>query len=430
MGYGQLKPDGYIPRIADGQLERMLATFGAVEVAGTMWCGKTWTSLAFGQSVTRIGLKGPRTAAEADPGTALLGARPHVIDEWQDVPAIWDEVRAAVDTSGNGPGSFVLTGSSEPRKEMVHHSGAGRIAKLRMRTMTLAEMGLSSGAVSLAGLFEGRFEPQLVQQSLAPLADIICKGGWPALAGRDVRGSEYLDAYFDALFSVSIPRRGLSGQESRRVALSLARNLGTAAKLSTVASDAGLGEADAKYATNRAAAHIAALQELYVVEQVMGWDAPIRSKTRLRTKPKRYFADPSLAASLLQVSPARLLQDGQLFGLLFESLCMHDLAVYASALPSATADPLHYYRDSDGLEVDAVVEMRDGRWAAFEVKLGESQVGSAAASLNRLACKVAANPAARNPKPEFLAVIVGAGEYARFDKELGVYILPITCLGA
>ena len=428
--YGQLRPDGYIPRIADRQLERMLATFGAVEVAGTMWCGKTWTSLAFGQSVTRIGLAGPRTAAEADPGTALLGARPHVIDEWQDVPAIWDEVRAAVDASGNGPGSFVLTGSSEPRKELVHHSGAGRIAKLRMRPMTLAEMGLSSGAISLAGLFEGRFEPQLVQQSLAPLADMVCKGGWPALAGRDARATDYLDAYFDALFSVSIPRRGLSGQESRRVALSLARNLGTAAKLSTVASDAGLGEADSKSATNKAAAHIAALQDLYVVEQVAGWDAPIRSKTRLRTKPKRYFADPSLAASLLQVSPSRLVSDGQLFGLLFESLCMHDLAVYASALPGATAAPLHYYRDSDGLEVDAVVEMRDGRWAAFEVKLGENQVGSAAASLSRLARKVAANPAARNPRPEFLAVVVGAGEYARFDRDLGVYILPITCLGA
>ncbi len=287
-----------------------------------------------------------------------------------------------------------------------------------------------TAALALGGLFEGRFEPQLVQQSLAPLADIICKGGWPALAGRNVSSAEYLDAYFDALFSVSIPRRGLSGQESRRVALSLARNLGTAAKLSTVASDAGLGEADSKSATNRAAAHIAALQDLYVVERLTGWDAPIRSKTRLRTKPKRYFADPSLAASLLQVSPSRLVSDGQLFGLLFESLCIHDLAVYASALPGATADPLHYYRDSDGLEVDAVVEMRDGRWAAFEVKLGESQVESAAASLNRLARKVAANPAARNPKPEFLAVVVGAGEYARFDKELGVYILPITCLGA
>lgn len=430
MGYGLLKPEGYRPRIADGLLESMLATFGAVEVAGTMWCGKTWTSLAHGQSVTRIGLAGPRAAAEADPSTALIGSRPHVIDEWQDVPAIWDEVRATVDVSGNEPGSFILTGSSEPRKDRVHHSGAGRIAKLRMRTMTLQELGLSSGLVSLAGLFEGRFEPQLVQQRLEPLAGIICKGGWPALAGRDVPSAEYLDAYFDALFSVSIPRRGLNGAESRRVALSLARNLGAAAKLSTIASDARLGETDSKSATNKAAVHISALQGLYVIEPVTGWDAPIRSKTRLRTKPKRYFADPSLAASLLQVSPERLLQDGQLLGLLFESLCMHDLSVYASALPGAPADPLRYYRDSDGLEVDAVIELRDGRWAALEVKLGESQAAAAAASLNRLARKVEANQAVRNPAPEFLAVIVGAGEYARYDRDLGVHVIPLTCMGA
>lgn len=153
MGYGRLKPEGYCPRIADDLLESMLATFGAVEVAGTMWCGKTWTSLAHGQSVTRIGLAGPRTAAEADPSTALIGPRPHIIDEWQDVPAIWDEVRASVDASGSAPGSFILTGSSEPRKEQVHHSGAGRIAKLRMRTMTLAEMGVSSRAISLEDSF-------------------------------------------------------------------------------------------------------------------------------------------------------------------------------------------------------------------------------------------------------------------------------------
>ena len=338
-------------------------------------------------------------------------------------------MREAVDESGNESGSFILTGSSEPRKDKVHHSGAGRIAKLRMRTMTLSELGKSSGTISLGDLFEGKFEPQLVQQPLLPLAHTICKGGWPALAGRDTDSAEYLNAYFDAIFSVSIPRKGLSGLESRRVALSLARNLGTAAKLATIASDARLGEADSKSATMRAAKHISALEELYVVEQITGWDAPIRSKSRLRTKPKRYFADPSLAASLLQMTPERLVGDGQLFGLLFESLCMHDLLVYASALEGAQSDPVHYYRDSDGLEVDAVIELRDGRWAAFEVKLGENQVESAAASLRRLARKVAANPTARNPAPVFLAVVVGAGEYARFDRDLGVYVLPITCLG-
>lgn len=431
MQQGSLKPDGYIPRICDSVLSDMLDTFAAVEVAGTMWCGKTWTSLSFGESVTRVGRASVKQAVEADPTIALVGAKPHVIDEWQDVPQIWDTVRDAVDTAGDAPGSYLLTGSSSPSKGEVSHSGAGRIAKLRMRTMSLAETGDSTAAVSLAGLFARRFEPVLVQQRLAPLADVICRGGWPALRDADPRkAAKYLDSYFDAIFETSIPRRGLDGRESLRVAQSLARNLGTSAKLATIGADAFSDELSKETIEKKAAEHIAALGALYVVENLPGWDAPIRSKSRLRTKPKRYFADPSMAASLLQVDPQRLLQDGQLFGMLFEALCIHDLAVYAAALPHAQADPLHYYRDSDGLEVDAIIELRDGRWAGFEVKLGDNKVEEAAASLNRLRRKVAANPAARNPQPEFMAVLVGAGEFARYDEDLGVYVIPLTALGA
>ena len=204
------------------------------------------------------------------------------------------------------------------------------------------------------------------------------------------KASRYLDSYFDAVFETSVPRRGLDGGESRRVAQSLARNLGTSAKLATIGADAFSDELSKATIEKRAAEHIAALEALYVVESVAGWDAPIRSKSRLRTKPKRYFADPSLAASLLHVDPQRLVSDGQLFGMLFEALCMHDLAVYASALSHAPADPLRYYRDSDGLEVDAIIELRDGRWAGFEVKLGDSKVEEGAAALNRLRAKVAA----------------------------------------
>lgn len=429
MRYGTLKPDGYVGRIVDARLERLLDLFGAVEVAGTMWCGKTWTSLSFSQSVTRIGQSGPRLAAEADPSTALIGERPHLVDEWQDVPAIWDEVRATVDADAAAPGAFILTGSSEPNKEMVHHSGAGRIAKLRMSTMTLQETGLSSGSVSLRGLFDGKFEPQLVQQKLEPLAHAICKGGWPALVKRETVAPEYLDSYFEALFEVSIPRKGLSGGESRNVALSLARNLGTAAKLATIADDAQFAAQNSKTATDRVAAHIAALEDLFVIELLRGWDAPIRSKSRLRTKPKRYFADPSLAASLLQATPERLLGDGQLFGLLFESLAIHDLTVYARSIAGASSEPLYYYRDSDGLEVDAIIELRDGRWAPVEVKLGDSKVCEAFESIERLRKKVAANPAARNPKPAFSLVVVGAGEFARYDKDADVYVVPLTALG-
>ncbi len=431
MEYGSLRHDGYIPRICDTQLSAALDTFGAVEVAGPMWCGKTWTSLAFAESAARLGRPGTREIAQADPSSVLAGARPRVIDEWQDVPSTWDEVRYEVDASGGGHGMFILTGSSTPAKDKLAHSGAGRIARMRMRTMSLAEMGDSSAAVSLAGLFNGDFEPSPVQQRLAPLAEMVCRGGWPAIAGGGAgSASAYIDSYLDALFDTSMPRRGFSPQEARRVALALARNMGTAAKLQTLARDAFPERAELQGASRKVSEHIDALESLYIVEALPGWDAPIRSKTRLRTKPKRYFADPSLAASLLQVTPERLLEDGQLFGMLFESLAIHDLSVYASALPSALPGPVSYYRDSDGLEVDAVVELRDGRWAAFEVKLGENKVGEAVAALSRLRGKVAANPAARNPAPEFMAVLVGAGEFARYDRENGVYIIPLTAFGA
>lgn len=431
MEKGKLLPEGYIPRLIDHALSDRLEQTGAVEVTGTMWCGKTWTSMAYGNSIARIGLTPARLAAEADPTTALLGESPHVIDEWQDVPAIWDEVRMRVDEAGGKPGQFILTGSSQPNKEKVHHSGAGRISRLHMRTMSLQESGRSSGKVSLAGLFNGEFEPQLVQQNLLPLADYICQGGWPSLIHNRITDSvTLLDSYFDALFDINIPKKGLNGSDSRNVVQALARNLGNAPRWYTIAADARFDQPESKSSANKAATHVGALKELYVVEAVNGWDAPIRSKSRLRTKPKYYFADPSLAARALNVTPERLLEDGQLFGVLFESLCIHELSIYASVLPGAKPDPVLYYKDADGLEADAVIELRDGRWAAFEIKLGENKLAEGANSLRRLKEKIALNPAAENPNPAFMAVIVGAGEYARFDKDTGIYVIPITALGA
>ena len=184
MRRGSLLPDGYMPRIVDEKISQKLALFGAIEVAGTMWCGKTWTSLSFAESITSVGRKDVRVTVEADPSIALLGKVPHVIDEWQDVPSIWDEVRIAVDQNGGEPGNYILTGSSNPQK--VHHSGAGRIDRIKMTTMTLQETGESSGVVSLQSLFEGKFTPALVQQKLLPLAELICRGGWPMLVSKNV----------------------------------------------------------------------------------------------------------------------------------------------------------------------------------------------------------------------------------------------------
>lgn len=321
MKQGGLKPDGYRPRIADAQVSRLLDTFGAVEIAGPMWCWKTWTSLSFAASVSRLGRTAERVLAEADPTAALLGDQPRAIDEWQDVPEVWDEVRHRIDDAGSQPGQFILTRSSEPRKDRLRHSGAGRIATYRMSTMTLAEMGASSGTVSLSGLFEGSFTPQLVHQGLETYANLICKGGWPALLATppDAMASGkngYVENYLSSLFNVSLARRGLDAGIGRRVAMSLARNLGQAAKYSTIAQDAEITAASEKEEAAIASMYVAELVRLYVVDEVLGWDALIRSKSRLRVKPKRYFADPSIPAALLGASRDRIMKDGKLFGLL------------------------------------------------------------------------------------------------------------------
>lgn len=330
---------------------------------------------------------------------------------------------------GNRSGQLILTGSSEPDKDRLQHGGAGRIATYRMSTMTLAETGESSGAISLAGLFGGRFEPRLAHQRLELYARVICRGGWPALRSKTAGTGDYASSYLDALFAISITRRGLDGRVARRVARPLARNLGKALKFSTIAADAGISGAGPKASASVASSYVSEFVRLYVVDEVGGWDAPIRSRSRLRTKPKRYLADPSLAVSLLGITQERLMSDRQPFGLPFESLAMHDLRVYTSALPGAPADSLHYYRDSDGLEVDAIIELMDGRWAGIEVKLGEDKLEEAISSLDRLRRKVARNPMARNPAPAFMAVLVGAGELARHDKDADVYVMPLTCLG-
>ncbi len=429
VAYGTEKPLSYRPRVLDARLQKLLNTFGAVEIRGTKWCGKSWTALAFGESVVHLDDPNVKTLAKADPTLALQGTNPHVVDEWQEVPSTWDATRRAIDASGGGRGLFILTGSSTPSKDAVTHSGAGRIARLDMSTMTLWERGLSSGPVSLSGLFEGSFAPSPCDTALAPLADAICCGGWPALTEADPQtAAEVVDQYLDAMYEVSIPRKGGTPAMARRVVSSLARNVATAATLRTIAQDAALGDEGGKPATSTVTAYLDMLESMYVIENLHGWDAPVRAKSRLRTKPKRYFADPSIPAVALGMDPGRLLSDGQTFGLLFESLCIHDLRVYTACIPGAYPESLHYYGDSDGLEVDAIIELRDGRWAALEIKLGEEKVPDGIRNIERLRQKVASNPAARNPEPAFSAVVTATSPFCRHDAEHDVYVFPITAL--
>lgn len=427
------KPAGYMPRVVDEQVERYLKVFGAVEIAGTKWCGKTWTALEHGASVSYVdeslGL------ARADPSMMLLGARPHVVDEWQRVPQIWDAARHEVDRARGVRGAFILTGSSTPAmrkgEEGPAHSGAGRIGRIRMHPMSLSESGESTGAVSLAGLFEGRFTPAVCAKDTMGLVEAACRGGWPEALDLDVASAQLIARdYLTTTFGVSVPALGLEPDLARRLASSLARNLGQSTTYKTIISDMFGAEEDPAAAIDeeKVRAYIAALRGLYIVEEVPGWAPPARDKKRFTVKPKRYLADPSLACALLGMSPAAFLDDWQTFGLVFENLVIRDLSVYARALDLLDDVPVRYYRDDAGLEADAVVQLADGRWAAFEFKVSEDKVPDGVASLRRMRDKLCSNPRSRTRAPEFMAVITGNGEYARMVED-GIYTIPIRLLG-
>lgn len=429
-----LTPKGYKPRLLDGLLDRRLTGFGAVEVAGTKFCGKTWTSMAHGQSIVHIDDDATNRMVSLDVLLALEGDQPHIIDEWQDIPKIWDAVRRRVDETGNKRGQYILTGSSTVDTSKVSHSGAGRIARLCMRPMSLFETGESDGSISLSGLFDGEFKTQPVETDVRSLAQAICRGGWPAsLHGDEELAADLPAQYLDALFRVSAPKRGLDAHTARRVAVSLARNVGKTLTYKTLYADVSEGESstgtDSVLAFQKTEPYVSFFKDQYFIEDQMGWDAPVKSRSRVRLKPKRSFADPSLPASLLGMSPERLLYEMQTFGTLFEELCLRDVRVYASAMAQMPEPSVCYYADADGLEVDIVVELPDGRWGAMEVKLSEDKVPQAEKSLLRLRNKVAANPAARNKEPSFLAVLVGKATFCR-KTPAGVYVIPITSLGA
>lgn len=433
MGAKYEKPEGYMPRVADAQIERYLKTFGAVEIAGTKWCGKTWSALMQGASVSYVDEN--LDLARADPSMMLIGDRPHVIDEWQRVPAIWDCVRHEVDRARGTRGAFILTGSSTPATRQGEqgpaHSGAGRIGRVRMSPMSLFESGESTGQVSLEGLFAGEFTPCVAERDTVGLVEAACRGGWPEAVDMEVDAAQLIAReYVTAALGVSIPALGLDPDIARRLASSLARNLGQAATYKTIINDMFGAEENPLSVIDegRARAYLDALKGMYIVEEVPGWAPPARDRKRFATKPKRYLADPSLACALLGMSPAALLADWQTFGLVFENMAVRDLSVYARALDLLDDVPVRYYRDDSGVEADAIVQLADGRWAAFEFKVSEDKVEKGVASLERLRRKVCENPRSQTRPPEFMAVITGVGEYAREVAE-GIVAVPIRLLG-
>ena len=429
----KLRNINYRSRLLDKQLEKHLRVFGAVEIVGTMWSGKTWMAEAHAESKINLSNKATKSLIEADNNLAFEGGKPHVIDEWQEVPSLWDATRLAVDAASGERGLFILTGSASPSKDDVIHSGTGRISRIHLRPMSLFETGASDGSVSLSELFDGHFNDSRVQTDLHELAHLICNGGWPGALHLEPDDKHLIpDQYLDTLLAFIKNKNGASEYKLRRFLISIARNTGQSVTYHTLANDIIEGNINSKNELaprTQIESLLNIFKERFIIEDLPGWDAPIRSKSRVRVKPKRSIVDPSLTAALLGADKNRLLQDGQMFGKLFEELCLRDLRIYASCMDSALPEPVRHYRDSDNLEVDAIIELRDGRWAAIEIKLSENKVEEGIRNLLRLKNKVASNPLARNPEPTFMAVLVGNTEFCRKTPE-GVYVIPCTSLTA
>ena len=429
---GRSVPD-YVPRLADHELARRLASAGAVVIEGPRVCGKTTTARQAASS--EVLMDADPSVAEAmavDPRLVLEGSTPRLIDEWQVEPAIWNYIRRAVDDRP-GKGHFILTGSAVPPDDITRHTGAGRMSRLRLRPMSLFELGCAKGRVpreragghvSLKRLLRGEPAPSLRHEiSLAETAELLCVGGWPGhLSRRSVEDAvEANRDYLDEICRTDIRRvDGVARdpQRVRRFLDSVARNTGTCATVASMARDAG--GSDVSLSTETAHSYLRVLERLMVVEHQPPWAPHLRSRSRMRNTPKRHFVDPSLPVAALGAGPEHLLRDLRWMGFLFESMVVRDLRVYAQAMRAT----VYHYRDNTGLEVDAIVNGGPDRWAAFEIKLGAGRIEKAAQTLLKFANRVDTE---RTGKPAALGVITGSPYgYRRPD---GVNVIPIGALG-
>lgn len=413
----------YRDRIADGEVAGRLRSAGAVVIEGPKACGKTTTALRVAASSVMVDTDpSVREALAVDPGLVLEGDRPRLLDEWQVAPDLWNHVRRAVDAAG-GPGQFILTGSAVPADDVNRHSGAGRFSFLRMRPMSLFESGHASGDVSLEALLDGG-APRAVDSGLTvrDLAGLVTVGGWPAQQGAAIPdAARAARDYLEQVRSVDVSRVGPVRRDPDRVGavmVSLARNVATEVKNAVLAVDAG--GPDGPLSEHTVAGYLDALSRLMVIEDQPAWAPHLRSKAVLRKSAKRHFACPSLAVAALRAGPDSLLADLNLFGLLFESLVVRDLRVLSQPLDGRV---LHY-RDNYGVEADAIVQLPDGRWGAFEIKLGPGQIDAGASSLLRFREQL---DLARCGDPAVLGVICGTGYAYRRDD--GVAVIPIGSLG-
>ena len=415
----------YISRLCDESLQLSLQSSGAVLIEGAKWCGKTSTAGNASRSV--LFMQDPDNAgsylamADTKPSLLLKGETPRLIDEWQMAPVLWDAVRFEVDNRAE-TGQFILTGSAVPSDNVTAHTGTGRISRLMMRPMSLFESLESNGAVSLRALFDGDQDIEAQSDlSIENIAFALCRGGWPASIKLQGKAALRMAMdYVEAVINYDVSRVDNVEKNPDRVRLllrSLARNIATTATYQTIRTD--MEATDITISDKTISSYMNALRRLFVVEDLPAWSPSLRSKTAIRTSEKRHFVDPSIATAVLRTNPEGILKDFQYFGFLFEALCTRDIRVYAQ---TNDGDVFHY-RDKSGLESDLIVRLRDGRWAAIEVKLGKKQIDEAAENLLALKARIDED---KMGEASFLMVITG-GQYA-YRRNDGVLVVPVACL--
>jgi len=419
----------YRPRVVDALLAQKLEGKGAVLIEGAKWCGKTTTAEQVARSVLYMDdpekIEQNLTLAELSPKKLLQGDTPRLLDEWQIAPKLWDAIRFESDHRDE-LGQFILTGSAVPPSlEKVRHSGTGRFAWLKMRPMSLYESGESNGEVRLKQLFSSPKEVSGTSSlDLQRLAFLTCRGGWPrAVSMSDRTALEQAFDYYDAVVNTDISRvEGMrcNPETAKRLMRSYARHQGAQAANTVICEDLKANE-NSSPGYDTISNYLAALKKIFVIEDMPAWNPNLRSKTAIRTSDTRYFTDPSIAAASLGLGPDDLIADLKTFGLLFETLCVRDLRVFAEALDGQ----VYHYRDRSGLECDAVVHLRNGSYGLIEIKLGgEKLISEGAANLLNLSGKIDAD---KMKRPSFQMVLTGIGDYAYRRKD-GVYVVPIGCL--
>ncbi len=425
--------DGYKNRVADEVLKDNLEAAGLVLIEGTKWCGKTTT--AEQQAGSIVYMNDPErsesylTLAQNAPKLLLRGETPRLVDEWQDAPELWDAARFEVDHREVKTGQFIFTGSTvvpKEKREKINHSGTGRASRMIMRPMSLWESGESNGQLSLSALFDGVMEDAYDANPLdiEMISWLICRGGWPAALTMTKKGAlkqskNYIDAIANKDVS-DVDGVGRDPEFTLRLLRSYSRFQGAQAPISSIYADLK-ANADNSMTEDTISSYISALKKLFVIEDAPSWNPNLRSKTAIRTSDTRYFVDPSIATAAMGIGPENLLSDLNTMGLLFETLCIRDLRVYSELLDGK----VYHYRDKNGLECDAVLHLRNGKYGLIEVKLGGQRlVEEGVATLMALSGKIDVD---RMMSPSFMMVLTGTGDYA-YKRKDGVWVVPIGCL--